>query len=114
MRTYSLVALAACLSAASAAVHKGFNYGATFTDGSNKQQTDFENEFNTAKKLKGTSGFTSARLFTMIQAGTANTPTSAIPAAIDTDTTLLLSLWASAGDSVFDQELTALESALSQ
>lgn len=52
---------------AQAAVECGFNYGATFSDGSVKQQSDFQAEFNTAKNLKGASGkFTSARLYTMI------------------------------------------------
>ena len=41
---------------------KGFNYGSTFTTGANKQQSDFEAEFNQAKGLVGASGFTSARL----------------------------------------------------
>jgi glucan endo-1,3-beta-D-glucosidase len=122
MRASALFSVAACLSAASAAVlsapsamvYKGFNYGSTFTDGSVKGENDFFEEFNTAKQLTGAPGFTSARLFTMIQGGTANTPTSAIQAAIDTDTTLLLGLWASAGDAVFAQELTALNAALAQ
>lgn len=62
----SLLALAASVSTASAAVYQGFNYGSTLTDGSAKSQADFQNEFTTAKNLVGTSGFTSARLYTMI------------------------------------------------
>ena len=50
----------------------------------------------------------------MIQAGTTNTPIEAIPAAIDTKTTLLLGLWASAGQAVFNNEVAALTSAISQ
>jgi len=104
MLTSSLLALAASLSTASA-VYKGFNYGAA---------ADFESDFNTAKALVGTSGFTSARLYTMIASGTTDTPTSAIQAAIDTDTTLLLGLWASEDQATFDNEITALNSAISQ
>jgi len=106
-----LLALAACLSTTSAA-YQGFNSGASFSDGSCKQYQDFVNEFNAAKSLEGTSGFTSFRLYTMIQCGTTSDVTSAIQAAIDTDTSLLLGMWASAGDSVFANELSALESAI--
>lgn len=50
----------------------------------------------------------------MIQGGTDNTPISAIPAAIASNTELLLGLWASAGQQSFNQELTALKSAIQQ
>ena len=50
----------------------------------------------------------------MIQGGTVNTPISAIPAAIATNTTLLLGLWASAGSAVFDNEIAALKFAIAQ
>lgn len=36
------------------------------TDSSAKQEKDFENEFKTAQGLVGASGFTSARLYTMV------------------------------------------------
>jgi glucan endo-1,3-beta-D-glucosidase len=113
MRCFTLLALVASSSLVSAAF-KGFNYGSTFTNGAAKQQTDFESAFKAAKSLQGAPGYTSARLFTTIQGGTANTPISAIPAALNTDTTLLLGLWCSAGDAVFDSELTALKNAISQ
>ena len=108
MLTSTLFTLAASLSTASAAstvVCQGFNYGAG---------ADFENNFRTAKALVGTSGFTSSRLYTMIQQGTINTPTAAIQAAIDTNTTLLLGLWASETQDAFNNELAALSSAISQ
>lgn len=109
-----LIAAAAALATAQAK-YIGFNYGSTFSDGSAKQQSDFQAEFTTAKNLVGANGeFTSARLYTMIQAGTTDTPISAIPAAIDTQTTLLLGLWASAGQADFTNELTALTSAITQ
>lgn len=62
----SLLALVASLSTTSAALYQGFNYGSTFTDGSAKSRSNFSSEFTTAKNLVGTSGFTSARLYTMI------------------------------------------------
>lgn len=94
---------------------QGFNYGATFEDGSCRLGSDFAGAFNSARNLAGTGGgFTSARLYTTIQCGTTNAPTSAIQAAIETDTSLLLGLWASAGDAIFDNEIAALSSAVAQ
>jgi len=113
MRASQIFALAAALPSVLAA-YKGFNYGSTFSDGSTKFESDFEGEFNAAKNLVGASGFTSARLFTTIQDGTTNSPISAIPAAITTNTTLLLGLWASAGDAQFANEVAALSAAISQ
>jgi glucan endo-1,3-beta-D-glucosidase len=46
------------------------------------------------------------------QGGTADSPIQAIPAAISTKTSLLLGLWASAGDASFANEITALKSAI--
>lgn len=97
------------------AQRQGFNYGATFEDGSCRLASDFAGAFNSARNLAGTSGgFTSARLYTTIQCGTTNAPISAIQAAIDTDTSLLLGLWASGGDVVFDNEIAALSNAVAQ
>ncbi|KAI1172397.1 glycoside hydrolase superfamily [Nemania sp. FL0916] len=109
---HTIAVFAALAGAASAKL--GFNYGSTFTTGAAKMQADFEAEFTTAANLKGTSGWTSARLYTMIQAGTASDPISAIPAAIKTKTSLLLGLWASAGDAAFANELAALSAAIQQ
>lgn len=44
---------------------KGFNYGAFFMDYTAKKQADFEYEFARAQDLANTSGWTSARLYTM-------------------------------------------------
>ena len=52
-------------------------------------------------------------LMFFIQAGTTNTPTQAIPAAISTKTSLLLGLFLSSDQAVFNNELTALRSAIS-
>lgn len=105
------IALALSIVAAEAA-QQGFNYGASKVDGSINYEADFKTEFQTAKKLVGTSGgFTSARLYTMIQGGTTSDPIQAIPAAIAEDTSLLLGLWTSGGN--IDNEITALKSAIS-
>lgn len=110
-----LLTLATAVSGASA-VFNGFNYGNKFTDGRIKVQSDFEAEFKTAQGLDGTDGkFTSARLYTMIQAGTANNqPIAAIPAAIKTKTSLLFGLWASAGQDSFNNEIAALKNTIDQ
>jgi glucan endo-1,3-beta-D-glucosidase len=48
------------------------------------------------------------------QGGTANDPISAIPAAIAADTTLLLGIWASAGQEGINNEIAALKRAIEQ
>lgn len=109
MFSKQVIALALSIAAAEAA-HQGFNYGSTNSDGSYTVEADFKTQFQTAKNLVGTSGFTSARLYTMIQGGTANDPIQAIPAAIAEDTSLLLGLWTSGGN--IDNEIAALKSAI--
>lgn len=109
-----IATLATFLPSAFAAV-KGFNYGSTYSDGTLKVQADYEGEFNSAQKLTSapSGGFNSARLYTMLQ-GTTGAPNQAIPAAIATKTSLLLGLWASAGQDSFNQEVSALTAAISQ
>lgn len=114
MHFKSIAAAAAVASTASAQTYQGFNYGSSFTSGSPKQAQDFHDEFTTAQNLIGHKGFNSARLYTMIQAGTDSTPISAIQAAIDTKTTLLLGLWGSAGQASIDKEINALKAAIQQ
>ncbi|KAL8684210.1 MAG: hypothetical protein Q9218_008379, partial [Villophora microphyllina] len=87
----------------STTIYKGFNYGSGI---------DFHTSFTTAQTLVGTSGFSSARLYTMIDANTTNSPTSAISAAIATHTTLLLGLYCSAGQLAFENETIALSAAI--
>ncbi|BFZ57375.1 hypothetical protein PYCC9005_004427 [Savitreella phatthalungensis] len=107
--------LFALAGAATAASIQGNNFGATHTDGSAMTQADFESLFAAQKNLPGTNGrFNSARLYTTVQAGTANTPSSAIPAAIAQDTTLLLGLWASGGQTTMTNEIAALKAAIQQ
>ena len=107
------LALAAAVSTAHGQI-RGFNYGSLLSDNSPKQQADFAAEFSAAKQLLGVGGFNSARLYTMIQGNTANSPTQALQAAIDSGTSLLLGLWASAGDDAFNNELAALKAAIAQ
>lgn len=102
------------VSSASAQGLKGFNYGATLSNGACRDGAGFKGLFQRANSLQGTSGFASARLYTTIQCGTANDPTSAIQAAIDTGTSLLLGMWASAGSDAFNNEIAALTRAIQQ
>ena len=91
-------------------VHKGFNYSSNTSNAG----TDFVTEFAAAASLSGTSGFTSARLYTMIEYGTTDTPSSAFEAASNTGTTLLLGIWCSGGQSIVTNELNALAAAVKQ
>ena len=114
MRFSTSAAAAAGLLTTVNAAAKGFNYGSTFNNGQAKTVADFEYEFNAAKNLPGTNGWTSARLYTMIQAGTTFDMINALEAAVNTQTGLLLGLWASAGQDNFNNELTALKAATVQ
>lgn len=109
----SSLSLLALAGAASAQV-RGFNYGALYANSVARQQADFEADFRAAQELPGVGGFTSARLFTMVQGYSTNTVISALPAAISTNTSLLLGIWCSAGQEAFNQELAALRTAISQ
>ncbi len=92
----------------------GFNSGAFFRDRSAKEEADFAQEFRTAQSLIGSPGvFSSVRLYTNIQHGTTDTPISAFPAAIETNTTMLLGLWCSGTESI-EKELTALRAAIDE
>ncbi|KAI1414812.1 glycoside hydrolase family 17 protein [Hypoxylon sp. FL1857] len=100
---------------AAAQVYQGFNYGSTNNDGSCRGYDDFKGFFERAKTLAGAEGrFTAARLYTSIQCGSAADPISAFQAAIDTDTHILVGLWASAGRDVYRNELNALIAAAKQ
>ncbi|KAL9103085.1 MAG: hypothetical protein Q9163_001852, partial [Psora crenata] len=115
MHLSSFLSLAAAsVATVSAQVSQGFNYGSTYSDGVTPiTLAEYEAQFNAAKNLVGTSGFSSARIYTLIQAGTTNTPSEAIQAAINTQTTLLLGIWASAGQVNINNELAALSAAIS-
>ncbi|KAM0282141.1 hypothetical protein ACHAQH_003181 [Verticillium albo-atrum] len=49
----------------------------------------------------------------MVQAGTTNDPISAFPAALKTNTSMLLGIWCSGTESI-EQELTAMNNAIDQ
>ncbi|KAH8892429.1 glucan 1,3-beta-glucosidase [Thozetella sp. PMI_491] len=92
----------------------GFNSGAMFDNSKAKEQSDFEAEFKTAQKLHGSPGlFTSVRLYSNVQWNTKSDPISAFPAAIATNTTMLLGIWCS-GTTTISDELKALQSAISK
>ncbi|SMQ45670.1 unnamed protein product [Zymoseptoria tritici ST99CH_3D7] len=112
MRFSSAIVVAGAASANAAL--QGFNYGAGLTTGAAKTQQDFEVDFKRAQNLPGTSGWNAARLYTSVQAGTKNSFISAIPAAIATNTKLLLGVWASAGQDAVTAELEAIQSAIDQ
>lgn len=113
MHANTLFGLAATVAYADA-LSRGFNYGSSASDGSPVTQSQFQDMFQRAQNLPGTDPFTSARLYTMIQGGTTNSPIEAIPAAMATGTELLLGMWTSAGQDVFNNELAALSSAIQQ
>ena len=88
-------------------VQLGFNYAAPLIKGST-----FASQFSSASSLSGTNGaFKSARLYTMVDPVSGG-PISAIEDAITTNTTLLLGLFASQGDTNFTKETSALDTAI--
>lgn len=92
----------------------GFNSGASDDKGNPKTQRDFEREFRAAKNLNGLPGdFNTIRLYSNIQWNTPDTPIAAFAAAVATNTSLLLGIWASGTDNI-DNELKALEAALEE
>lgn len=115
MRVGTLVAVLSAMGVSIAQDnYLGFNSGATTDSKKAKKQADFEKEFETAQKLKNSPGlFNSIRLYTNIQAETTDTPIEAFPAAVKTNTKLLLGIWCSGTDSI-ENELNALSKAIDQ
>lgn len=113
MQYSQILAIAALVASAQATTaYLGFNSGSTNADGSSKYKADWVTEFTNAAKLEGAPGtFNSIRLYTNIQGGTTNTPIEAFEAAVETNTTILLGIWAS-GTTSIDNELTALSTGL--
>ncbi|KAJ3481160.1 hypothetical protein NLG97_g7894 [Lecanicillium saksenae] len=112
--TSTLLAGAAAVATAAAADNNylGFNSGATLADRSAKFKKDFEAEFKTAQALNGAPGkFNAVRLYTNIQAYSTDDPIEAFEAAIDTETYMLLGIWASGTDNI-DKEISALNKAV--
>ncbi|AEO69666.1 92a39872-f5ee-4f50-98a3-404fced31833 [Thermothielavioides terrestris] len=113
MRPTTALAVAGTLAAgASAENYLGFNSGSTLADRSAKFKADFEQEMKTAQNLVNAPGkFNAVRLYTNIQAYSKDDPIQAFDAAVDTNTKLLLGIWASGTDSI-DNELNALKKAV--
>ena len=113
----SLLLLALSLSANAQTqkkVYQGFNSGSTLTDRSAKKEADFTSEFEAAQSLFRSPGsFSSVRLYTNIQAETNSDPISAFPAAIATNTSILLGIWCSGTESITN-EIDALSKAVEQ
>ncbi|ROV97989.1 hypothetical protein VMCG_07044 [Cytospora schulzeri] len=112
LKALTATALIAGVSAKSYPNYLGFNSGSTKSDGSAKVQADFEQEMNTAQNLKGAPGnFNAVRLYTNIQGSTTTDPIQAFPAAIATNSSLLLGIWTS-GTTSIDNEIAALKAGL--
>lgn len=107
-----ILTASALVAGASAANYLGFNSGSNHGTGVAKTQTDFEKEFKTAQNLVGAPGdFNAVRLYTNIQGASTSDPISAFPAAVKTNTSLLLGIWTSGTDSI-ENEITALKAGL--
>lgn len=95
-------------------IYQGFNSGNTLTDYTAKFEDDFVKEFTTMQNLQNAPGvFNSVRLYTNIQAHTTSDVLSAIPAALKTNTSILLGLWTSGSNNITN-ELDALGKAIDQ
>jgi len=114
MRSALVLALATSFGVSFAETFLGFNSGATTDSRKVKKQADFKKEFETAQKLKNSPGlFNSVRLYTNIQPDTTDTPIEAFPAAVETNTKILLGLWCSGTTSIAN-EISALNKAVTQ
>jgi glucan endo-1,3-beta-D-glucosidase len=110
--TLAAGALAMGAAALDAKNYLGFNSGANLADTSAKFKKDFKAEFETAAALKNAPGkFNAVRLYTNIQAYSEDDPIEAFDAAVETDTHILLGVWASGTDNI-DKEITALKKAV--
>lgn len=114
MHVSSVLLSGALAASVSAQNYLGFNSGATLADRSAKFKEDFLAEFRTAQNLRGAPGlFNAVRLYTNIQAYSQTDPIQAFEAAIETETRILLGIWASGTDNI-DNEITALRAAIEQ
>lgn len=112
LKSLTATAFIAGVSATSFPNYLGFNSGSSKADGSAKFQADFEEEMTTAQNLNGAPGnFNAVRLYTNIQAYSTSDPIQAFPAAISTNSSLLLGIWTS-GTTSIDNEIAALKAGL--
>ncbi|KAJ4385851.1 hypothetical protein N0V85_008049 [Neurospora sp. IMI 360204] len=116
MRATEIIAGAAALlaSGVSAEAYLGFNSGNTLANREAKFKKDWVQEFTTAQNLKNAPGtFNAVRLYTNIQAySQTSEPIEAFEAAIETNTKILLGVWASGTDTI-EPEIKALQTAIS-
>lgn len=109
--TLAMGALALATSV-SAKNYLGFNSGSTKDDGTAKFKADFVTEFKTAGNLQNAPGdFNAVRLYTNLQAYSKTDPIEAFEAAIETNTFMLLGIWAS-GTTSITGEINALKKAV--
>lgn len=112
MYSHILAAAALAATARASSAYLGFNSGSTNADGTSKYKADWVNEFTNAAALEGAPGvFNSIRLYTNIQGGTTASHIEAFDAAVETNTTILLGIWAS-GTTSIENELNALSEGL--
>jgi glucan endo-1,3-beta-D-glucosidase len=108
MKLSILLAIAAACAGGAEAYWKGFNIGANNPDGSCKSQLDWERDFKTIANLPG--HFTSVRLYA---SSDCDTLARAVPAALNTGTTLLVGVWTE-DTTHFENEKKALLEAVQQ
>jgi len=109
MRTGPLLALVAAAAISGAdAFYKGFNIGANLASGACRNQSDWEFAFNKIASFPG--NFKSARLYA---SSDCNTLANAVPAALQTGTTLLVGIWTE-DNSHYEAEKQALLEAIQQ
>jgi glucan endo-1,3-beta-D-glucosidase len=115
MRPSTALAAAGIFAAgASAENYLGFNSGATLADRSAKFKKDFKAEFETAQGLVNAPGtFNAVRLYTNVQAYSKDDPIEAFEAAIETNTKILLGVWAS-GVTDINSDISALKKAVTK
>jgi glucan endo-1,3-beta-D-glucosidase len=115
MRPSAALAAAGIFAAgASAENYLGFNSGATLADRSAKFKKDFKAEFETAQGLVNAPGkFNAVRLYTNVQAYSKDDPIEAFEAAIETNTKILLGVWAS-GVTDINNDISALKKAVTK
>lgn len=108
MKYSQMICVAATLASGCRAFYSGFNIAANKADGSCRSQSDWEFAFNKIASFPGS--FKNVRLYA---SSDCNTLINAVPAAIDTDTKLLVGIWTE--DSThYEAEKQALVEAIQQ
>lgn len=108
MRNLSFLACVAAIISSTSAFYKGFNIGANLPSGACRSQSDWEDAFNIIASFPG--NFKNARLYA---SSDCNTLANAVPAALNTGTTLLVGIWTE-DDAHYNAEKQALLEAIQQ